>query len=251
VNKPAEHDAALDALLGAYTLDALDPAERAAVEAYLARNPRARAEVDDLRETAAVLATAPVEGTSAPGELWERIAAEVGDDPARPTDELAERRERRGGRRAAWIASVVAAAALLLAALLTAQVLSLHRDLDDAREGDLVAAFDRATEIEGARQGALVAGEREVARVVMLPDGTGYLVGDDLQPLHESQAYQLWAISGAAEDQRVISAGVLGPDPRAATFTIDGPVSAFALTVERAGGVPVSEQDPYATAELA
>ena len=42
----------LDALLGAYALDALDEDERREVEAYLADNPRARAEVETHRAVA-------------------------------------------------------------------------------------------------------------------------------------------------------------------------------------------------------
>ena len=40
----------IDALLGAYALDAVEPVELDAIERYLATNPIARAEVDDLRE---------------------------------------------------------------------------------------------------------------------------------------------------------------------------------------------------------
>ena len=49
----------LDSLLGAYALDALDPADRARIDAYLERDADARAEVDELRETAASLALLP------------------------------------------------------------------------------------------------------------------------------------------------------------------------------------------------
>lgn len=54
MTNPTEHDDAhLDELLGAYALDALDPDEAAAVEAYLAREPRAAVEVEQLRTAAA------------------------------------------------------------------------------------------------------------------------------------------------------------------------------------------------------
>ena len=48
---PAE----LDELLGAYTLDAVDGDEREQVEAWIARTPDARRDVDELRETASLL----------------------------------------------------------------------------------------------------------------------------------------------------------------------------------------------------
>ena len=50
----------LDSLLGAYALDALDADDRARVEAYLERDVAARAEVDEMHETAAALAMVPV-----------------------------------------------------------------------------------------------------------------------------------------------------------------------------------------------
>jgi len=46
VNGPLHNDAEIEALLGAYALDALDEDERARVDAYIAANPRARDEVD-------------------------------------------------------------------------------------------------------------------------------------------------------------------------------------------------------------
>jgi anti-sigma-K factor RskA len=249
VTTPIEPRPELDALLGAYVLDALEPDERALVEQYLEVNPRARAEVDELRETTAMLAGAPVGDTTAPAELWARIAAEVDDDAA--SDELATRRARRRSRRRLWVTSVVAAAAVVLVALLAAQVISLNNQLDDAQDPSNIAAdFERATDADGARQAEL-ASDHQLARVVMLPDGTGYLVNDDLTPLRADETYQLWALVGDQSDPRVISAGVLGADPTAASFKLEGPVTGFALTVEHAGGVPVSANDPIAVADLA
>ena len=112
------------------------------------------------------------------------------------------------------------------------------------------ADFDRATDADGARQAEL-ASDHQLARVVMLPDGTGYLVNDDLTPLSADETYQLWALVGDRSDPRVISAGVLGSDPTGASFKLEGPVTGFALTVEHAGGVPVSANDPIAVADLA
>ena len=62
----------IEELLGAYALDAVDDDERRLVEAYLATNPRARAEVDQHREVATLLAFG---GADAPEGLWDRIAA--------------------------------------------------------------------------------------------------------------------------------------------------------------------------------
>ena len=97
----------LDSLLGAYALDALDAVDHARVEAYLERDETARAEVDEMRETAASLALLPDTPLVAPPEVWARIHDAIAADasPAeseRPVDELAARRSARA--RAWWIA---------------------------------------------------------------------------------------------------------------------------------------------------
>ncbi len=70
-------DAELDELLGVHALDAIeDEEERAAVEAYVARSPRARAELDSHRHVASAIGNSVI---AAPNELWDRIATKLGD----------------------------------------------------------------------------------------------------------------------------------------------------------------------------
>ena len=256
MNTAVPNDPELDALLGAYALDALEPDERARVDTYLANNARARDEVDDLRESAASLALAPIDDTTAPAELWDRISRTIDDELASRSDadtrddELAARRS---GRSVRW-AAVAAVAAALVAAVLAAQVISLHHRLDDARTTgapDAAAAFVRASRITGARQVSLTPPNgAEVARVVLLPDGTGYLKNDGLARLDAEHTYQLWALTGSADHPIAISAGVLGPNPSAAAFQASTKLEGLAITVEQAGGVPQSKQAPYASATL-
>ncbi|MDQ1510068.1 MAG: hypothetical protein QOG50_1912 [Actinomycetota bacterium] len=246
----------LDSLLGAYALDALDPDDRARIDAYLARDAGARAEVDELRETAAALALMPASSLDAPPELWERIAGAIAEERARDernqTDELAARRDRR--TRTPWITAAAAAAAIVVLVVLGAQVASLHRQLDRAHQlgpTAMAAAFDRAAKVDGARRVGLTSKSgATLARVVLLPDGTGYLRGDHLGPLPSDRTYQLWAVTGSAEEPVTVSAGVLGSDPRAVIFRASGPVRAFAVTIERAGGVVQSAQTPIAQAAV-
>jgi anti-sigma-K factor RskA len=259
MNMPAPNDPELDALLGAYALDALEPDERARVDAYIAENARARDEVDELRESAASLALAPIDDTTAPAELWDRLsraidgelASRSDDDTA--DDELVARRARRSARGVRWM-SLGAAAAALAAAVLAVQVISLHHRLDDARvtgAKDAAASFARAGRVVGARTAALVPSNgAEVARVVLLPDGSGYLKNDGLAPLDADHTYQLWALTGSPDHPVAISAGVLGPDPSAAAFQVSTDVRGVAITIERAGGVPQTTQKPYASAML-
>ena len=70
-------DAELDELLGVHALDAIDDSEeRAAVEAYVARSPRARAELDSHRHVASAIGNSVI---AAPSDLWARIADRLGN----------------------------------------------------------------------------------------------------------------------------------------------------------------------------
>jgi anti-sigma-K factor RskA len=242
----------LDSLLGAYALDALDPADRARIDAYLERDANARAEVDELRETAASLALLPSSSLDAPPELWERISGAISTETDRDVDELSARRDRRARR--SWTAPALAAAAIIVVVVLAAQIASLNGKLDRANQFGTkatAAAFDRATKVDGAREVDLNAESgATLARVVLLPDGTGYLRGDRLDRLPADRTYQLWAVTGSAGKPVTVSAGVLGPDPRAVAFHASGPVRAFAVTVEPAGGVVRSDQTPIAQAAV-
>lgn len=68
-------DAATRELIGAWALDALDPAERAAVDDLLARDPEAAREARSLQETAAVLAAAVA--VPAPDDVRAAVLAAV------------------------------------------------------------------------------------------------------------------------------------------------------------------------------
>jgi hypothetical protein len=79
-----------------------------------------------------------------------------------------------------------------------------------------------------------------MAKIVRLPDGTGYLVPtDNLGRPPAGRVYQLWAVRSDAK----ISLGVLDTADVAA-FRMTGPVVAFAVTEEKAGGVGASENQP-------
>ena len=65
-------------LLAAYSLDAVDDDERAAVDAYLARVPEARDEVAELQSAASMLAHV---GGPPPAGVWERLEALIAETP--------------------------------------------------------------------------------------------------------------------------------------------------------------------------
>jgi anti-sigma-K factor RskA len=240
----------MDSLLGAYVLDALEADERAQVELHLEQDARARREVDELRETVAALAIAPGIDEPAPQELWDRIAAQIEDET--PADELAARRARKASRPVVWVTSAVAAVAAIAVIVLALQVVSLNNDLDKERQPSaarITAEYDRAAQTEGART-ATLASDRGTARVVLLPDGTGFIVNDGLPPVDGAQTYQLWAFTGNGAEPTIVSAAVLGPDADSASFKIAGPVQSFAMTVEGAGGAAQPTQAPFTTGNL-
>lgn len=255
-------------LLGAFALDAVDSEERDVIDAHLAGCPRCRAEVEGYRETAALLAHS---GERAPEGVWDRIATALDEAPpaldltrivpgpvvAEPAaadpapDELSRRREAKAGPRS--IPLRVAAATMAVAAAIT---LFLGVALGRSDDGDL-GRLERLVEViekSAVRDAALVAlsdpGNERVelasadgqasAQVVRLPDGTGYLVPGTLADLPAGRVYQLWAVRSDAK----ISLGVLGGEPEVAAFRMTGPVMAYALTEEAAGGVAASENQP-------
>jgi anti-sigma-K factor RskA len=236
-------DPALDSLLGAYALDALDPGERERVEQYLATHPAARHEVDELRESAASLALAPVHDLTAPTELWDRISEKIGEEPRAFTPLRAQRRN------PMRIPTILAAVAAIVIVFLAASLVVV-RD-NDSRPTDLASAYEKAAGQAGAREVALASATgAPVAHAVVLPDGTGYLRNDDMDVLPAGQTYQLWAVSGDADEPVVVSAGVLGGDPDTIGFHTSPDVHTLGVTVEQVPGVASSEQPMYAQATL-
>lgn len=228
----------LDELLGAYALDAVDDVERRRIDDYLAVNPRAAAEVQAHREVATMLAFT---GMDAPEDLWDRIADEIGEQAPPPGPELAkvlaidDHPRRRGITTAVpWLVAAAAAAVIGFVAIGLA-------DRADAPNEPLADAVDVARSDSGSLTTTLVAdGSDASAEAIIDRSGRGYILAQDLPALSIDQTYQLW---GVVDDGQVISLGILGPNPEIGTFTVDGVVSALAITIEQAPGV-VSDGNP-------
>jgi hypothetical protein len=237
----------IEALLGAFALDALEPGESDVVESHLPGCPRCRAEVATHRETAALLAHP---GAAAPEGVWDRIAAALDETP--PALDLTRLTTLTRPRRRS-VSLRVAAAAVAVAALLTA-FFGVRVGRQDAR---LAQVNNRVSEVmrkENLRTTALAAmadpdaeevrltssDGKWVVRLVRLPDGTGYLVADSLARLPANRSYQLWALRSDAN----ISLGVLGSDPDVSSFHLIGPVQGYAITDEVAMGVAQTGSPP-------
>ena len=254
----------LENLLAAYALDALDSAERVEVEDLLNRDPQARRAVERYRETAALLAFA---GTDAPPGLWDRIETRISgtEDGHPPTLRLPEPAPipqvgaagkvvdlaaRRARPARGWLAAV-AAAVLTVTGILGVQVWRQQDRIDrlERQAASLRADALRRAATDAARRAEARTVElrspdgRLAARVVYLPDGTGFFRSGNLLPLGPQRTYQLWALVGDPQRPTVISAGVLGNRPGLAPFHFTGPVVGFVVTEEAAPGV-VSSSNP-------
>ena len=244
------HDEIAD-LLGAYALDAVDADEAAAVEAHLAVCPRCAAEVADHREVAAMLAHT---GAPAPEGLWSQISASLEEpppemdiplhNPERPRSEVVDLAERRNRRAARWMPGAAVAAALVVVALVAGVFIA-----GDDRSGDRTEQVASPGLEDVARR---VMNDSDAAKVVLTSaegdleapaaidaNGSGYLMGNTLPALDESQTYQLWGIRG----DLVVSLGVLGASPGTVAFHVGDGVDGLAITQEVAGGV-VSSSNP-------
>ena len=215
-----------DELLGAYALDAVDGEERADFEAHLTSCPRCRVELDALREVAAAMGTT-VERP--PESLWPKIAGSVGGGappsrvrppvppPLRGSPADRSSWARRAGRRQSLVLGALATAAVVVAL-----VLGLSLAHADRRIGQLQSAARRPAPVAealatpGHRLVELrTSSQAEVARLILVPDGRGYLVSSALPSLGGGRTYQLWGIVGRTP----ISLGLLGSSPRQAAFT--------------------------------
>ena len=192
-------------------------------------------------------------GMDAPAGVWDRIVASLEEQAPPPGPELARvippveapdapvvpidaartrrRRMRSAGR---WLAATAAAAVVAIA------VVSVVDRRADAPDDPLLAAAEAARADRDSKTATLRAeGSDATAEAIVDQDGHGFLVASDLPPLGDDQTYQLWGVVG----DDVISIGILGPHPEVEVFTVEAPVSAFAVTIEQAGGV-VSNGNP-------
>jgi anti-sigma-K factor RskA len=160
----------------------------------------------------------------------------------------------------------VAAAVAVVAILLAVQVGRL-----DQRIGQVANASRRTGLTEQVQAALLEPGAKEVtlaatgsgsvsggtapaqgaraAVIVVLPDGSAYVVNTGLPSLGADRTYQLWGVVNG----QTVSLGLLGDAPHDVAFTVNpgAPVRAFAVTDEVAGGVVRSVHTPVAQSTTA
>lgn len=249
-------------LLGAYALDAVDPAESELIEAHLATCPRCRAEVAEHREVAAFLSQS---GAAAPEGVWDRIASElspeapplrmtfvstadpsVGVDgaPVAPVASLDAARASRSARSKTMLALLAAAACIV--AVLGFVTVSQSRRIDNveaAMRGRNVESIATDT-VADAKVKVNLTGDAGDAEAVIGKNGRGYLIMGDVPAPPAGSLYQLWG----KVDGTVLSLGTFGGDTKVVPFSVDpnhlDDVELFAVTQEKAPGVLASKNDP-------
>jgi Anti-sigma-K factor rskA, C-terminal/Putative zinc-finger len=240
----------IEGLLGAYALDAVEPDEVEQVERHLETCPRCRSEVAGHREVAAMLGNT---GGDAPEGLWDRIAGQLEEEPppmrlavTGPAIEVVPLSDRRRARRARIGIAVVGAAAALAIGVLGVEVVRQQDKLDSLEEVVAEDSLARAANLALTDPDAVTADLQSVdgsvtGSVVVLPDGTGYLLAHELSSLDGTDTYQLWGKT----DSGLISLGLLGGEPgEVVPFQAGGHLDAVAITAETEGGVVEPQSAP-------
>ncbi len=237
-------------LAAGYALGGLDAADHERFEARLAAgDPEALAALRDCEETLARLAAETP--AASPPALRAAVMARLEATPRAP--DLAATRGR-PRRRSPWAAVWAATAAAGIAAILVGLAVSgrYERRLADlereaaairrevAEQRALLALLRDAATLVVALAGQPAAPDAR-ARILWHPREGGLLIAAGLPGPGPGKAYQLWAIVGRAAP---VSAGTFGVDSAGAASVRFRPVpdvdqvDVFAVTLERAGGVP-------------
>lgn len=239
-----------------YALHALPDDDAEQFEQHLADCPSCQAEVDEIRATAARLGTAAavVPRAEMKADVMRRVREVRPLPPLEVRDaadqNLVDRESRRSGWRRWW-----GPAATALAAAMTAGVIVLGSQLNDARQD-----LDRAQAIGAEMRELVAAADMEMIRaeagessgtVIMSRSvGTAVVLVHGMDPAPADHTYQLWFI----DDGGARSAGVLGDthDGQLGPFTAHGLDEAahLGVTVEPAGGSEQPTTEPVMLIDL-
>jgi anti-sigma-K factor RskA len=241
-------------LLPLYALNALEPGEAAQVEAFIARNPDARAELHGFLETTAVLARS-VPQLEPAGELRSkvlekiRVTAQVAPPTSTPISSqpipipaaLASR----------WLIpflSTLAIAASLIAVVLGTRVSSLNTELEATRTQNASQLSSLQNELNtirtqnasgvavvaapGAKMYALFdpSSKKPIGQVVLTKDGRVFFA-HELGTIPTGKTWQAWAIT---KDAKAVSLGVFAGSSITQSAPIN--VAAFGVSEEPVGG---------------
>ena len=232
-------------LTGAYAMDALDELERARFEQHLATCEDCRAEVAELRETAALLSETVA--VTPPASLRDSVlggisqvrplAPEVSTPPVSDAD--------RPARRRGWVPLLVAAALALVVGI--GALVTQPWGSSDVVER--LTAAEQVLQAPDAEQVSVDLGEAGRATVTRSKShDRAVITTEDMVSAPAGKDYELWFISG----DDIVSAGLM-PDAPDQTVVLDGSAggaAAVGITVEPDGGSEQPTSDPIAVFDL-
>ncbi len=219
-----------------YSLGALDPGETAAFEKALGESAELRALVREMREASADLART-VPRQQPPAELKQRVLREVALEKQSATAGVA----RSASSSATWLPWAIAALFLVFCGALAIDRARLQHQLTEARQADSLG------QVTLVRLDSPVPGHEDakVAVAWQQDKQTGIITIANMPPAGPGRDYQLWAVDANHKDP--LNAGIIHVDPNGVTrvrFKPDQPatrIKAFAISLEREGGVPKRE----------
>jgi anti-sigma-K factor RskA len=217
-----------------YVLGLLEPHEAVAFESELNANAELRDIARELREAAGVVAlAAPLQ--TPPASLKQRIMREIAMKPEEPTVVPLQRRP------LGWVPWAMAAGLAVFCGLLALDRVRLERQLADIRAADPLMQTTFFTLAPSAP-----APVDAKATVAWQPGRqSGVIRISNLPAAQPGKDYQLWAVD--AEHKEPISAGIIRVDKNGVAQLRFEPVEktehvkAFAISLEREGGVPKKE----------
>ena len=246
-----------------YALDLLAGDERAAFERELSASAELRDAVRDLREAAADVAIdIPQRMPSA--ALKQRVLREVALEKQRG---VADESARTGG--STWLPWAIAAALAIFCGILFADRARVRRELASTQsetsrvQSELAQAQSETSRVQRELADARAKDPLQTTAVYALaPSGpapaeakatvawdpetqTGVIRIAKLPPPGPGRDYQLWAVDAAHKDP--VSAGIVKVNPdgsaeiRFKPVDVAQQVKAFAISLEREGGVPKAE----------
>ncbi len=225
-------------LIGAYALDAVDPDERALVQAHIEQCERCRIELQEFTEAAVVLSDG--REVAPPTALRARLLDAISEQ-TQAASSLEEVPSRPPGRSPSSASGGRALWGLAAAGLLAVGGWGIWQGVsEDLSPIDQVIQADDArtfkTEYEGDT--ITVVSSASLDRAVLLTE--------NLPELADDEVYQAWWVNA---DEEILSAGVLedGAGQAEGEVRLEGDpaeVVAFALSVEPMGGSAQPTTDP-------
>jgi anti-sigma-K factor RskA len=217
-----------------YVLGLLDSAEAMAFESALRANLELRDFVRELRDTAGDLALVAPSQTP-PASLKQRVMREIAIDATRAAPMSIQRTS------FVWLPWAIAAALIVFCGVLAIDRVRLQRELANVRATDplMQTTFFTLTPSPPAPADAKVTVAWQPGRQ------SGVIRITNLPAPQPGTDYQLWAVDAAHKDP--ISAGVIHVDKKGVAQLRFRPVDraqqvkAFAISLEREGGVPKKE----------